>query len=273
MTRTWILAAEGCDTKTEVVCAPAEVTELFAFTEPWFTLGAFRFTRTSFLIFLAAAIVIALLYFGLRRERLVPTRFEAMVEALVLFVRDGIAKDIIGPEGARYAPYLLAIFTFILVGNLFEVTPLVNFPITSRMAIPAFLALVTWVIFVVVGFAKNGFRYFLDIVWPRQVPIGLRWLVGLIELVSTFLLRPITLAVRLFANLVAGHLMLTLLLGSGVVFVAAVGDIGFKATLGIAWFALGLGIFVFEIVVSVLQAYIFTLLSAVYIQSSVHPEH
>jgi F-type H+-transporting ATPase subunit a len=141
------------------------------------------------------------------------------------------------------------------------------------MAIPAFLAIVTYVIFVFIGFGKNKFRFLLDTVWPKHVPIGLRWLVGIIELVSIFLLRPFTLAVRLFANMVAGHLMLTLLLGSGVIFLSAFPEIGLKALVGIPWFALGLGIYLFEIVVSVLQAYIFTLLSAVYIQSSVHFEH
>jgi F-type H+-transporting ATPase subunit a len=143
----------------------------------------------------------------------------------------------------------------------------------SRMAIPAFLSLVTYFIFVIVGFSKNGIHYLTDIAWPKAVPIGLRWLVGLIEVVSTFFLRPLTLAVRLFANMVAGHLMLSLLLGSGVAFVLAVGDVGPKAGIGVVWFAFGLLIFVFEVVVAVLQAYIFTLLSAVYIQSSVHPEH
>ncbi len=268
-----ILAAEGCDVANEVICAPSDVKELFEFREALFTLGGFHVTRTILLFFVAAAIVILFLYFGLRRTAVVPTKFGTTVETLVEFVRDKIARDIIGPEGGRYVPYLLSIFLFILVGNLFEITPFISFPITSRMAIPAFLSVVTWVIFVVVGFAKNGPRYLLDIVWPKAVPIGLRWLVGLIELVSTFLLRPLTLAVRLFANLVAGHLMLSLLLGSGVVFVLAVGDIGAKAGLGLVWFAVGLLIFVFEIVVAVLQAYIFTLLSAVYIQSSVHPEH
>ena len=104
--------------------------------------------------------------------------------------------------------------------------------------------------------------------------MALRPLVGLIEFVSTFLLRPLTLAVRLFANLVAGHLMLTLLLASGWIFMSSVGrhrvPVGRS---GCRWFAFGLAIFLFEIVVAVLQAYIFTLLSAVYIQTSVHPEH
>ena len=105
------------------------------------------------------------------------------------------------------------------------------------------------------------------------MPLALRWLVGLIELVSIFVLRPITLAVRLFANMVAGHLMLTLLLVSGVLFLAGVGDIGIKAGIGIVWFVFGLAIWVFELVVAILQAYIFTLLSAVYIQTSLEPAH
>lgn len=266
-----ILASE-CDVANVVICAPANIKDLFEF-DPWFTIGSFEFTRTSFLIFLAAAIAIGLLYFGLRRQRLVPTKFETAIESLVEFVRDGIGRDVIGPEGGRYVPYLLALFTFLLVGNLFEITPLVNFPIASRMAIPAFLSLVTYVIFMIVGFGKNRFRYLLDTIWPMHVPIGLRWLVGIIELFSTFFLRPLTLAVRLFANMLAGHLMLTLLLGSGVIFIAAFGDVGLKSLVGVPWFILGLGIFLFEIVVAVLQAYIFTLLSAVYIQSSIEFEH
>jgi len=267
-----ILASE-CDVANVVICAPANVRELFEYTDPWFSIGSFHFTRTVFLIFLAAAIAIALLYFGLRKKSLVPSKFETAIESLVEFVRDGIGRDVIGPEGSRYVPYLLALFTFVLVGNLFEITPLINFPIMSRMALPAFLSLVTYVIFVILGFGKNGFRFLLDTVWPKHVPIGLRWLVGIIELFSIFVLRPLTLAVRLFANMLAGHLMLTLLLGSGVIFIAAFGDVGLKSLVGIPWFILGLGIFLFEIVVAVLQAYIFTLLSAVYIQSSIEFEH
>lgn len=270
-----ILAAQEhhCDVANEVICAPEDVKTWFEFTEPLFTIGPVNFTRTSFLMLLAAAVSVALLYFGLRRNRAVPTKFETAIQSLVGFVRDGIARDIIGPEGAKYVPYLLSIFMLILVGNLFEVTPLINFPITSRMALPVFLSLVTYFIFVIVGFSKNGIRYLTDIAWPKAVPIGLRWLVGLIEVVSTFALRPLTLAIRLFANLVAGHLMLTLLLGSGVAFVLAIGEIGPKAGIGVVWFAVGMVFFAFEVFVAVLQAYIFTLLSAVYIQASVHPEH
>lgn len=266
-----ILATE-CDVANEVICAPANVTDLFEF-DTWFTIGGLAFTRTTFLIFLAAFIVVALLYFGLRQRRLVPSKFGVIVEGLVGFVRDDVGRDIIGSESRKYLPYLLSIFLFILVGNLFEVTPLINFPITSRMAIPLFLSLVTYLIFMIVGFGKNRFRYLIDTAWPKTVPVGLRPLVGLIELVSVFFLRPLTLAVRLFANMVAGHLMLTLLLGSGVLFLAAIPEVGARGLIGVPWLAFGLFIFLFEIVVSLLQAYIFTLLSAVYIESSIHFEH
>jgi F-type H+-transporting ATPase subunit a len=141
------------------------------------------------------------------------------------------------------------------------------------MAIPFFLSLVTYLIFMIVGFSRNKFRYLIDTAWPKTVPVGLRPLVGLIELVSVFFLRPLTLAVRLFANMMAGHLMLTLLLGSAVIFLTAIPEIGARALIGVPWLAFGLFIFLFEIVVSVLQAYIFTLLTAVYIESSIHFEH
>lgn len=265
-----ILAVEECDL-TQPVCAPEDVSELFVFeTTLWNT----PITRTIFLFFLAALIVIAILYFAYRKSDLLRSKFQTAVDAVTGFVHDEIAVGIIGPEGTKYFPYLLSLFMFILVGNLFEVTPFINFPITSRMAIPGFLAIVTWVIFVIVGFAKNGFGYFMDIVWPKSVPVAMRPLVGIIEFFSIFFIRPFSLAVRLLANMVAGHVMLSLLLVTGFVFTTAIGDVSLaKNGAGILWFALALGIYLFEIMVSVLQAYIFTLLSAVYIQTSVHPEH
>lgn len=267
-----IWASGSCDPAVDIICKPEFVNELFE-TPVVFSIGGFDVNRAMLLMFLAAFTAIALLFFAFRKPRVVPTKFGTAMEGLVGFVRDEIAIGIIGHDGIKYFPYLLSVFLFVLVGNLFEVTPLINFPITSRMAIPAFLALVTYLIFVVVGFKKNGFSYLGDIIWPKSVPVALRPLVGLIELVSTFLIRPLTLAVRLFANLVAGHVMLTLLLASGWVFISHVAEIGPRAAIGLGWFLVGMGIFLFEIAVAFLQAYIFTLLSAVYIQTSVHPEH
>jgi F-type H+-transporting ATPase subunit a len=263
-----ILAIEECDYVNEVVCKPANVLELFEFPALFGDIN-----RTVFLIALAALIVIGVLFFAYRKPRLIPSKFQAAVESLVGFVKDEIAVGIIGPEGVKYAPYLLSLFMFILVANLFEVTPLINFPITSRMALPGFLALLTYVIFVVAGIRKQGFGYFKAIAWPEGVPTAMKPLVGIIELFSIFFVRPFSLAVRLFANMVAGHVMLSILLVSGVVFIGAIGEIGLRSTIGVAWLGMGILIFVFEIIVAVLQAYIFTLLSAVYIQTSVQPDH
>jgi len=257
----------------DIICAPDNVNELFEFREAMFYIGSFPITRTVFLILGIAVIVTAFLFFGLHKKSIVPTKFQAAVEALVLFVRDGIAVEIIGEHGAKYAPWLLSVFLFVLVGNAFEVTPFVNFPVTSRMALPVMLAAITWVVFLFAGIKRQGFGYFMGIVWPKTVPVFLRPLVGLIEFFSILVLRPLTLAVRLFANLVAGHLMLVLLLVSGWVFMSSVGDIGLRAGIGVAWYIMGLGIFLFELVVIMLQAYIFTLLSAVYVQTSLYPEH
>lgn len=268
-----ILAVAVCDPSVDIICAPSNVNELFEFRDAIFNIGPFPMTRTVILILLTAVIVSAILFFGLRKKSIVPGKFEAAVEAIVGFVKDGIAIEIIGPQGAKYAPWLLSVFLFVLVGNAFKITPFINLPVTARMALPVMLAVITWVVFVFAGIKRQGFRYFTGIVWPKSVPIALRPLVGLIEFFSILFLRPLTLAIRLFANMVAGHLMLVLLVVSGYIFLSNVGNIGLRAGIGVAWFVMGLGIFVFEIVVIMLQAYIFTLLSAVYVQTSLYPEH
>lgn len=267
-----ILAVEECDFVNNPVCAPAEVTELFVF-KPIFG----EISRTPILMVLAAFVVIALVYFALRTPRAVPTKFGAAIESLIGVVRNDIAIGIIGPDGLKYFPYLLSLFMFILVGNLFGLTPFINFPITSRMAIPLLLSVSTYLIFLVVGIKKQGIGYFTHLAWPPGVPIAMKPLVGIIELVSVLAIRPFSLAVRLFANLVAGHTMLSLLLITGWVFTLNLftnfGEIGAKGFAGPAWFIFGLGIYLFEMLVAVIQAYIFTLLSAVYIESSINVEH
>ena len=271
-----ILALEECDLNENAVCAPSNVTDLFEFRTPIVEILGFPITRTVFLIFLAGLVSILILYFGLRKRSTQPGKFQLSIESLMTYIRDEVSIGIIGPLGIKYYPYLMALFIFILIGNAFEITPFINFPITSRMAIPLFLALVTWVIFVFAGFKRNGISYLTGIVWPPGVPTALKPLVGLIEFVSVFLVRPFSLAVRLFANLVAGHVMLSLLLVTAFVSVVGLftGEIPVvKGLFGFAWWALALAIFMFEMIVIVLQAYIFTLLSAVYIDTSINPEH
>ena len=271
-----ILAIEECDLSENAVCAPENVNDLFEFRTPIIEILGFPITRLVFLILLAGLLSVAIIYFGLRKKATRPGKYQLSIESLMTFVRDEIAIGIIGPVGIKYFPYLMSLFIFILIGNMFEITPFVNFPITSRMAIPLFLSLLTWVIFIVAGFTRNGISYLTGIIWPPGVPVALKPLVGLIEFFSTFFVRPFSLAVRLFANLVAGHVMLSLLLTTAFVSISAfiAGDITVvKGLFGIAWWALALAIFMFEMIVILLQAYIFTLLSAVYIDTSINVEH
>jgi F-type H+-transporting ATPase subunit a len=267
-----VILAFTCQPTEQPLCIPETILELFELPVLFGPVN-----RTVVYIFLTGLVVMGLLFFAYRTPRVVPTKFGVAMESIVDFVRKDIAVGVIGPGGEKYAPYLLALFLYILVGNFFGITPFIMFPVGSRMAIPAFLALITYVIFVFVGFKKQGFRYLGEILWPPGVPVALKPLIGIIELVSIFVVRPFSLAVRVFANLVAGHTMLALLLGSGVYFVYAgiTGVIGpIQAfVVGPLWFVFGMAIFTLELLVLALQAYIFTLLSAVYIESSLHPAH
>ncbi len=263
------------------------IDELFVFPA-WFGDGTlFAFNRTSFLYLLAAVITIGLVVAAFGSPKVVPGKLQAGMEAAVDFVRNGIIGAIIGPEGYRYLPLLFSLFIFIFINNLFEVIPGINFPTTSRMALPAALSLMVYFLFILIGVKAQGLKYFWNAVSVPGVPKAMLLLIVPIEFVSTFLLRPFTLAVRLFANMMAGHILLT------VVFLASSYNLvdfhslyegGFGsiqvAPQG-AWpFFLGIFIFIgavalvgFEILVGSLQAYIFTMLAAVYISGSMSPEH
>jgi F-type H+-transporting ATPase subunit a len=192
------------------------------------------------------------------------------VESLVEFVRNGIVMEVMGPDGLSFVPFLTSMFTFLFVANIFGITPFLNFPATSRIAIPLFLAVLVWFIFNIVGIAKQGFGgYLKSNLFPPGVPPALYVLVTPIEFVSTFLVRPFSLAVRLFGNMFAGHLILTIF-ALGTVYLLLE-----PATIAFAPFAFLLMVFMtaFEVLVAALQAYIFTILTAVYIGLAMHPEH
>jgi F-type H+-transporting ATPase subunit a len=243
-------------------------TEIFV-TPCVFGSGDNCFNRASLLMVIAGLIVVALFLVAFRRPQLVPRGLQNAMEAIVDFIRNGIVMEVMGPAGLPWVPFLTAMFMFILVNNIFEVLPLVNFPTTSRMAIPLFLAGLVWFLFNIAGIRAQGARYFREVLFPPGVPPALYILVTPIEFVSTFLVRPLTLSVRLAANMIAGHLILTIF---------------FLGTTYLAWkpstipfaipsFALTLFLLAFEILVSVLQAYIFTILTAVYVGGAIHPEH
>ena len=221
-----------------------------------------------------ASMLICVLLFGLasRRRALVPAGVQNIAEAGVDFIEQGIVLSVIGEEGLGYTPFLGALFFFILFLNLFEILPLIQFPPASRMAIPLYLALQTWVIFIVIGLVKQGpLHYMKNSLFPPGVPKAMYVLLVPIEFLSKFILRPFTLAVRLFANMMAGHMLLTTfyVLTSTLI----VAKTAFLKPITVLPLAMAIAVTAFELLVAVLQAYIFTILTAVYIGESIHPEH
>lgn len=246
------------------------VGELFNF-RPLVELGGLFDINRVVLITLFATLA-AMLLFGLafRRPQVVPGRLQNVAETMIGFVRDQIALDVIGPEGRRFVPLLTTFFIFIFFNNVMEILPLVNFPTTSRIALPLFLALISWLTYLAVGIRTQGpIRYFKDIAFPPGVPKAIYILLTPIEIVSNLLLRPFTLMIRLFANMVAGHILLSIVFFAIHVFLA------FRPGLPVGILVLLISPLAvgFELFVAALQAYIFTILTAVYISGSVHPEH
>jgi F-type H+-transporting ATPase subunit a len=223
---------------------------------------------------IALLLVVMLVYFTLflvafRKPAIVPGKFQALMEMGIEFVRNQIMLQMIGPEGAPYLPYLCTLFFFIFLGNIFEVIPFVGFPLNSRIAFPMVMAIVTWVLYNAVGIKHHGFFGYLKIVmFPPGVPAALKPFLAIIEFISVILVRPLTLSVRLFANMVAGHFLLAVFFLGTLTLITAVPFI-----LGAVSFALGTVLIGFEIFVAALQAFIFSVLTASYIGGAMASEH
>jgi F-type H+-transporting ATPase subunit a len=244
------------------------VNELFFWKAIAFAGTPFAINRVVLLMMLASVLCIAFFLLGSRRGAIVPKGFQTIAETGYLFVRNQIAIDVIGPEeGPKYANYLTALFFFIFFGNLLEIIPFVNFPVNSRMAIPAVLAILTYVIFNFIGIKKQGFRhYFGGTLFPPGVPLAIKPLLALIELFSVFVIRPLTLAIRLLANMMAGHVLLTIFFLFSAEYVALKPAL----PLGIMTALVGSILIIFEMLVISIQAYIFTMLTAFYIAEAIH---
>jgi F-type H+-transporting ATPase subunit a len=234
--------------------------------------GPAGINKTAVIYGFATIATIVLFVVGTRRkDRLVPAGiFQNAAESGVGFVRNQVIMATMGSDGLAYLPYLTALFFFLFFSNITEIIPAVQFPANARFAMPMTLALVTWVVFNVVGIVKQGPGHYLkNSLIPPGVPIFLLPLVIPIEFISTFLVRPFSLMVRLFANMLAGHLIL-------VTFATLCAALFAKSiTVVILPFSFGLLVAMtgFEILVSFLQAFIFTILTGVYIGSAMHPEH
>lgn len=252
------------------------VNELFRFpalpfSEGWSLFGVdVSINRTVLIVFLTVVVAMAVFGAAFNSPKIVPNKLQAAAEAMVSFVRDRVAIEIIGPEGARFVPLLFTMFIFILLNNFAKITPAIMLPPTSRIAIPGFLAVISWLVFIGVGMKEQGpLTYFKEIAFPPGVPKPVYLVLTPIEIVSNIILRPFTLAIRLFANMVAGHILVVITLITIHAFLV------WGPGLPVGLFALLVSplVFGFELFIIALQAYIFTMLTAVYISSSLHPAH
>jgi F-type H+-transporting ATPase subunit a len=204
----------------------------------------------------------------------VPTGIQNVAETGYEMIEENVSLATLGPDDAKkWTPFFATLFFWIFFLNIWSIIPGIQFPATSRLAIPLYLALQTWVIFIVVGFMKQGPGYIWKSINPAGVPLALKFLVVPIEFFSIFLMRPFSLAIRLFANMTAGHVLLT-------IFAIMTNELLIVHNSGVyqVVFAplpfFGLVAFTaFEVLVAVLQAYIFTILTAVYIAESIHSDH
>lgn len=233
--------------------------------------------RVGILLLLQCVILCVFVWRAIRKPKVVPGKLQTLFEAFVQFIRDYVVIEVIGPAGLRWVPFLTTLFLFILLGNVFEVLPAIIFPTNGRMAMPMMFAIMAWSIFIIVGMKEQGIlKYFKNSIAPSGVPKLILPLVVPIELVSTFIVRPITLAIRLFANMMAGHILLSIVFIATSAFTFDVIKLqpSIKGLpIGIVAFAAGPAAIAFELLIDILQAYIFTILTAVYIADSMHPEH
>lgn len=266
MIRAWLLAAEN----SSGFHAPS-VSEFFP---PVALFGdtVFRMTRINLISMLMTLVLIVFFSLAFRRPQFVPRGMQNAGEVAVNFVRVNIVEEVMGSRGAPFVGYLTTLFFMVLAFNVTGFVPGLQIAGTSVIAIPLLLAFISWIVFNVSGIKHHGpGHYFKNNLFPAGVPKPIYLLVTPIEFVSTFLLRPMTLTVRLLANMMSGHLLLVLFFSatSYLLFDAA----GFLKVFGLAAYAMGFAFTLFEVLVAFLQAYIFTLLTAVYIDGALADSH
>jgi F-type H+-transporting ATPase subunit a len=226
--------------------------------------------RVVLQMFLIGLLVWGLFFFAFRSPKLVPSGLQNVMETFVDFIRNQIVLEVIGRDGLRYMPYLTTLFAFVLFGNLGGIIPPILFPLNGRAALPAIMAICSLLLFISVGISSQGLAYFKNTLFPPGIPWPVYILLTPIEFVSTFIVRPVTLAIRLLANMIAGHLILS------VFFVASgymLTSMNISTVFGVGALLFSVALIAFELFVAGLQAYVFTILSAVYIAGALEPEH
>lgn len=218
------------------------------------------FTNSSLWMLLTLAAACTFLYVAMRGGSLIPTRLQSAAELVYEFIEKTVS-DICGPESKAYFPFIFTLFMFILAANTLGLLP-GSFTVTSHLSVTLALAVLVFTIVTVVGFARNGLGY-LKMFAPEGVPALLMPLIVVIEVISYFM-RPISLSVRLFANMIAGHILLKVFAG----FVVGLGVVG-----GWAPLAFMIGFTGFELLVAALQAFIFALLTCIYLNDALNMHH
>ncbi len=225
-------------------------------------------TRIHLIQFIATIALVLFLWAGTRRMRIVPGRFQSIAEMGLDFVRVNIAEDLLGKkDGQRFLPILTTMFFMILFFNITGIIPFMNLAGTSIIAVPLMLAVISYVTFIYAGMKKSPKNFFKNALFPSGVPPFLYIIVTPLEFLSTFIIRPVTLTLRLLMNMIVGHLMLVLFFSATQFFLITLG--GWWSALAAGSLAFGLAFTLFEILVAFLQAYVCTILTAVYIQLAV----
>ncbi len=237
--------------------------------KPFFHIGSFGFTKPMLLAILSVLVVIVFFWAAFRKPKLVPRGAQNLGELAILAVRDQILRPALGRRGDSYLPFLVSLFFFIYVMNVMELIPVLQFPVPSRTGFVWPLVFIVYFLDLDLGFKHQGFLGYFKSMIPSGVPWPVYIILVPVELLRFFFFQPFTLGARLFGNMFAGHLLLTIftlatwyLLSLSVGLLYAVGS-----------FALAIFIFLLEMLVTLLQAFIFTTLTATYIASSVEPAH
>lgn len=223
-------------------------------------------TNSGLFMIIAVILIAGYLVLSTQKRALVPNRVQLVSEMLYEFVA-GMVTNAAGKAGMKFFPFVFSLFMFVLVANLLGMIPFF-FTFTSHIIVTFALAMLVFLTVIIYGFYKNGWK-FLKLFAPSGVPGYIMPLIILIEVVS-FLSRPISLSVRLFANILAGHITLKVFAG----FVVTMGSLGFLGWLGaLLPLTMAVGVTALEFLVAVLQAYVFALLTSMYLNDAIHPGH
>jgi F-type H+-transporting ATPase subunit a len=224
------------------------------------------FTNASAFMLLALGLILGFFWLGTRNASIVPNRWQAALEGMTGFVTEMVDQNI-GPKGRSFVPFIFSLFIFILFANIIGLFPW-SFTVTSHIAVTFAFAALIFLICVLVGLVKHGFHFFSLFVPANTSPFLLLLIVP-VELIS-FLSRPLTLSIRLFANMTAGHILLKVFAG----FVISLGAAGgLLATLAPVPFMMTVAFYALELIVAVVQAYVFALLTCIYLNDSINLHH